>query len=95
MKRMIPVVDLATGAITERPSTTLTLDLPADLDRSAPTALDVHSRLQYRTIHGKNVLVPGFTRPLSWRVHGEDCLVSDEGAATPQTPRTYTLATVE
>jgi hypothetical protein len=96
MKRMIPIVDLATGAITDRPSNTLTLDVPQDLDRSAPAELDARSRLQYRTVHGTNAVVTGFTRPLSWRVHGEDCLVSDDGlVGTAQTPGTYKLATVE
>ena len=94
MKRMIPIVDL-TGVITDRPSNTLTLDVPEDFDRSALAELDVHSRVQYRTVYGKNAVVPGFTRPLSWRVHGEDCLVSDGSAGAAQTPGTYTLATVE
>ena len=97
MKRLIPIVDLATGAITDRPSSTPTLDLPQDFDRAnAAAEMDVRSRVQYRSVTGKNVVCPMFPRPLSWRVHGEDCLVSDEvpvGAA--QGARTYTLSTVE
>lgn len=97
MKRMIPIVDLATGAITDRPSNTLTLDLPADFDRSEAAAeLDTRSRVQYRSVNGKHVVCPVLPRPLSWRVHGEECLVSDESRpSAPQGPRTYTLSTVE
>jgi hypothetical protein len=97
MKRMIPIVDLATGAITDRPSNTLTLDLPEDFDRSnAAAEMDARSRVQYRSMNGKNVVCPMFPRPLSWRVHGEDCLVSDEvPAGVVRAARTYTLSTVE
>src|SRR3982751_1016107 len=36
MDRMIAVVDLSTGEVTERASTTLTLDLPPDFERATP-----------------------------------------------------------
>lgn len=95
MKRMIPIVDLATGAITDRPSNTLTFDLPDDFDRSSAAAeTDARSRVQYRSVNGKSVVCAMLPRPLSWRVHGEECLVSDE-AILPQGARTYTLSTVE
>lgn len=94
MKRMIPVVDLATGAISDRPSSTLTIDLPEDFDRSGAAAeVDARSRVQYRSVTGKSVASPAFLRPLSWRVHGEECLVSDEKPS--KGARTYTLSTVE
>jgi hypothetical protein len=97
MKRMIPIVDLTTGAITDRTSSTPTLDLPEDFDRSGAAAeSDARSRVQYRSVSGKNVVCPMFARPLSWRVHGEECLVSDEAAVgLAQGARTYTLSTVE
>ena len=97
MKRMIPIVDLATGVITDRLSNTLTLDLPEDFDRSGAGAqVDARSRVQYRSLNGKNVVSPTLLRPLSWRVHGEECLVSSEsplGAA--QSPGRYSLFAVE
>jgi hypothetical protein len=96
MKRMISIVDLATGAITDRPSNTPTLDLPEDFDRSVAGAeLDAQSRVQYRSVHGKDVVCPMFPRPLSWRVHGEECLISDDLAGVARRARTYTLSTVE
>ena len=94
MKRMIPIVDLATGAITDRPSSTPTLDLPEDFDREGRAAEMDRSRVQYRSVNGKDVVCPMFPRPLSWRVHGEECLVSDERQSAAGT-RTYTLSTVE
>jgi hypothetical protein len=97
MKRMIPIVDLATGAIMDRLSNTPTLDLPEDFDRSKAAAeVDGRSRVQYRSVSGKNVVCPTLPRPLSWRVHGEECLVSDEvTAGVGQGARTYTLFAVE
>ncbi|MGZ6126151.1 MAG: hypothetical protein ACXWLR_14380 [Myxococcales bacterium] len=95
MKRMIPIVDLATGAITDRPSNTPTLDLPEDFDRTAGVEMDTRSRVQYRSVSGKSVVCPMFPRPLSWRVHGEECLVSDEAPGARDGSKTYTLSTVE
>jgi hypothetical protein len=97
MKRMIPVVDLTSGAISLRPSHTLTLDLPQDFDRSAAIAeFDVQSRVRYLSLEGKRVVVTVQTRPLSWRVHGEECLVADHSSgATSARPGSYTLSTVE
>jgi hypothetical protein len=95
MRRMIPIVDLSSGTVSDRPSNTPTLDLPQDFDRTAPSAeVDVHSRVRYLTSEGKSVTRPALQRPLSWRVHGEDCLVS-EGAATAARPANYALFTVE
>ena len=59
MKRMIPVVDLTSGAISLRPSHTLTLDLPQDFDRTAAIAeFDVQSRMRYLSLEGKRVVLP-------------------------------------
>jgi len=96
MKRMIPIVDLATGAITDRLSNTLTFDVPEDIDRSTvAAAVDARSRVQYRSVNGKSVVSPAFPRPLSWRVHGEECFVCDEHPAGLPETRTYTLSAVE
>ena len=96
MKRMIPIVDLATGAITDRLSNTLTFDVPEDIDRSTVAAeVDARSRVQYRSVNGKSMVSPAFPRPLSWRVHGEECFVCDEHPAGLPETRTYTLSAVE
>lgn len=97
MKRMIPIVDLSSGAVSDRPSNTPTLDLPQDFDRAASCAeVDAQSRVRYLTQEGKSVVRPAMQRPLSWRVHGEECLVSDgPGAATAARPANYSLFTVE
>lgn len=97
MKRMIPIVDVSTGRIFDRPSDTRTLDLPPDFDRTAPVAeVDARSRVRYLSVNGKKIVRDAFARPLSWRVHGEDCLVCDgaSGAVDPDA-RSYTLAMVE
>jgi hypothetical protein len=97
MRRMIPIVDLSSGAVSDRPSNTPTLDLPQDFDRAASCVeVDVHSRVRYLTSGGKSVVRPAMQRPLSWRVHGEECLVSDGlGTATAARPANYSLFTVE
>ena len=97
MRRMISIVDLSTGRIWTRPSTTLTLDLPGDFDREIPSAaLDAKSHARYHTTDGKTVSRVVHPRPLSWRVRGEECLVADEaGTVGPLGPGTYTLCEVE
>lgn len=97
MKRMIPIVDLNSGVVSNRPSDTPTLDLPEDFDQAAAIAeFDVQSRLRYLSVDGKRVVRAGHLRPLSWRVHGESCLVSDHAAAaTALRPGSYTLSAVE
>jgi hypothetical protein len=97
MIRMIPIVDLTSGAISTRPSNTPTLDVPQDFDQGTPSAeFDVQSRVRYLSVEGKKVVRPVFPRPLSWRVHGEECLVSDQSSApTAAHPGSYTLFAVE
>ena len=78
MDRMIAVVDLSTGEVTERTSTTLTLDLPPDFERASPhVTLDGLSHAHYLGTDGKQREYSAFPRPLSWRARGEDCLVAD------------------
>src|SRR3989442_4990989 len=82
MRRMIPIVDLKTGAVLPRASDTRTLDLPVDLDLEfAVASLDAGSHVLYRSTRGKEVSCLVHPRPLSWRARGEECLVADDGAA--------------
>jgi len=95
MKDLIAIVDLRNGRIHERPSDTMTLDVPADLDRpDGVVSLDEQSHGHYIANDGKSREYPAFVRPLSWRTRGEECLVADR---TPRaaSPRLYRLAAVE
>jgi len=95
MRRMISIVDLSTGRIWTRPSTTLTLDLPGDFDREIPSAaLDAKSHARYHTTDGKTVSRVVHPRPLSWRVRGEECLIAEQAAGVTS-PGQYTLCAVE
>ncbi len=49
MQRMISIIDLRNGEVQERPSDTLTLDVPADFDRPAGSQRSSSPRL-YRLI---------------------------------------------
>ena len=97
MRRMISIVDLTTGQISVRPSDTPTFDLPGDFDRvSAVAALDSRSQARYSATGGKNVVRSVHSRPLSWRVRGEECLVADDGEMpTVSEPSHYTLCAIE
>ena len=97
MKRMISVFDLRTGEVSLRSSYTQTFDMPKDFDRSLAIAtLDDRFRARYVSIVGRNVVAPVSTRPLSWRVRGEECLVADaDGFPTLGAPARYTLVTVD
>jgi hypothetical protein len=93
MRRQIAIVDLKSGVISVRSSETTTLDLPQDFDPvTAIAELDVQSRVRYHSLDGKTVVRPVLPRPLSWRVHGEECLVSDHASGRPGS---YTLYAVE
>ncbi|HEY2029225.1 MAG TPA: hypothetical protein VGH20_08460 [Myxococcales bacterium] len=97
MIKTIPIVNLSTGRVHSRPSTTKTFDLPDDFDReSAVAALDSHSNAHYRSVQGKESSQHVLSRPLSWRVRGEQCLVADNDAApTPVKRVSYTMCTVQ
>lgn len=76
-RSIIPVVDLASGRVTERDRQTPTLDVPADFDRSSGVAsVDAQSRAHYLSTAGIALVNAAHTRPLSWRVRGEECLVA-------------------
>ena len=97
MRRMIVIVDLATGRVSERASDTSTIDLPGDFDRqTAVASLDLRSQAHYFSTGGKNVTGAVHPRPLSWRVQGEECLIAiGNGAATAEHPKSYKLCAVE
>jgi hypothetical protein len=94
---MIPIVVVATGHVSQRPSDTPTFDLPVDFDRlTAVASLDSHSQAHYFSIDGANVSLAVHQRPLSWRARGEECLVAfGTGRATPEHPSSFKLCEVE
>jgi len=97
MERLIAVVDLTSGEVSDRMSTTLTLDLPPDFERaSAIVSLDQLSHGHYLATDGKQREYSVYPRPLSWRARGEDCLISDRRGREPSSiAGTYRLTTVE
>jgi len=77
LRSTIPIVDLTSGVVTDRASNTLTLDVPADFDRSACLlSMDAQSRAHYLSTAGTTLVEATHPRPLSWRVRGEECLVA-------------------
>ena len=93
-RRTIAVVDLTSGKIIDRPSDTLTLDVPADFDRSACTAsVDAGARAHYLSTAGTTLVNPAHPRPLSWRVRGEECLVARARATAGKIP--YRLCAID
>jgi hypothetical protein len=94
---MIPVVVVATGHVSERPSDTPTFDLPVDFDRhTAVASLDSLSHAHYFSLDGISVSRSVHQRPLSWRARGEECLVaSGTRPATPEHPSSFKLCAVE
>jgi len=97
MNRMIAVVDLASGEVIDRPSTTLTLDVPPDFERtSGVVSVDPHSHGHYVATDGKNREYSAFPRPLSWRAYGEECLIAEKRRrASSSCEGVYRLTTVE
>ena len=97
MDRMIAVVDLTTGEVINRTSSTLTLDIPPDFERaSATVSLDDKSRGRYLATDGKEHEYSVFPRPLSWRARGEECLVADQrGRDRSERAGVYRLTAVE
>ena len=97
MRGMISIINRSTGRVSVKPSDTPTFDLPADFDRESGTAaVDTHSHAHYSSTNGRTVTLAVHSRPLSWRVRGEDCLVaSGAHVATPLHPRTFKLCAVK
>ncbi len=77
LRSTIPIVDLTSGVVTDRASNTLTLDVPADFDRSAcMLSLDAQSHAHYLSTAGTTLVETARPQPLLWRVRGEECLVA-------------------
>jgi len=82
MSIAIDVLDLASGAASHRPTSTLTLDVPRDLPESAVVFVDDGRRGRYVANNGKGVDYGVLPRPLGWRRPGEICLVARSGGAS-------------
>jgi len=83
MKKLIGVVDLADGTITERGQDSLTLDIPSDLDpKTASVAVYADEIGKYQTAAGENRVYRAHPRVLSGRAPGEECLVAAASVET-------------
>ena|SRR5690348_7296896 len=92
-RRIIPVLDRTSGRVTERVASTLTLDVPADFDRSACVAsVDARARAHYLSTAGTTLLNTAHPRPLTWRIRGEECLVADARARAGEIPYRLCIA---
>jgi hypothetical protein len=79
MKKLIEIVDLSSGAITNRMADTPTLDIPADLDwQTGGVCIDADRIVRYFAAGAARRLYVGSPRQLSGRVVGEECLVAVE-----------------
>ena len=77
MDKAIAVVDLTTGALQDRATDTLTLDIPRDFDRQTGGVFVDADRLgRYRTTAGATRVYLTSPRHLSQRSPGEECLVA-------------------
>jgi hypothetical protein len=95
MRRMISIVDLATGWVSDLPSDTPTFDVPQDFAQETwVAAVDARLHAHYSSARGTTVSSAVFPRPLSWRVRGEECLVAI-GARAATHPSDYKLCAVE
>ena len=83
VRKLIGIVDLSTGVIKNREANTLTLDIPADLDRvTGGVSVDAERIVRYFAAGGARRLYIGRPSQLSGRVLGEECLVANEDIAS-------------
>jgi hypothetical protein len=94
MSTLIGVLDLASGAASQRSIATLTLDVPRDLSESGVVSVDDDRRGRYVTNDGQGVVYRVLLRPLGWRRRGETCLVARIGGALRRTKQ-YRLSLVD
>ena len=97
MKKLIGIVDLTSGAITNRKANTLTLDVPADLDwQTGGVSIDADRIVRYFAAGAARRLYIGTPRRLSARIVGEECLVAVEPLDTVSfsCSRRYSLSVV-
>ena len=92
-RHSVPVLDRTSGKITDRDSGTPTLDVPSDFDRTARLAwVDARARARYISTSGSTVVNLAYPRPLSWRIHGEECLVAGAKGEDDETPYRLCIA---
>jgi hypothetical protein len=97
MKKLIEIVDLSSGAITNRNGDTLTLDVPVDLDwMTGGVSVDAERVVRYFAAGATRRLYVGRPSRLSGRIVGEECLVDGEGAKSENAAplRRYSLSVV-
>lgn len=97
MERMISIVSLMSGRISEMTSDTPTLDVPADFVRpDGVVSLDHTSQGHYIATDGKSHVYAAFLRPLSWRARGEEFLVVQRsGRASARSRNLYRLVSLD
>jgi hypothetical protein len=98
MTKLIGIVDLSSGAISDRSEDSLTLDIPADLDRiTGVVSLDADEVGCYTTVSGENRVYSARPTVLSRRSPGEECLVASTRIDTGEAnyPRSYRIAMVD
>jgi hypothetical protein len=96
MEKLIGVVDLSNGAVTDCQLDCLTLDVPPDIDRIAGSvSLSADNVARYVTASGLKRSYLAHPTALARRARGEECLVaaSDTGIAT--STRSYRIAMVD
>ena len=80
MKKLIGVVDLASGTVTNRRPDSLTLDVPPDLDWiTGGVSLDADSLGRYEAAGGESRVYFASPKHLWRRARGEECLVAAAG----------------
>lgn len=97
MIREITIQNPNNGQVVDRPANTCTIDVPADFDRvKGVLSIDANSQAKHVTADGRSQSFNAMTRPLSWRVHGEECLVADRpGRAAAVFAGTYRLRSIK
>jgi hypothetical protein len=98
MTKLIAVVDLASGTITNRRQDALTLDIPSDLDRgSGSVSVNADKLGRYLTAAGESRVYFANPRLLSGRAAGEECLVAaaDIETSGKTCTRRYRISMVE
>jgi hypothetical protein len=98
MEKLIGVVDLADGTITDRRQDCLTFDIPSDLDPTAGSvAVNADQLGTYLTAAGESRVYLAHPILLSGRAPGEECLVAAASfeAAGETSPRQFRIAMVD
>jgi hypothetical protein len=98
MKKLIGIVDLASGTITNRRQDALTLDIPSDLDwKTGGVSLNADSLGRYVATGGESHTYFASPSLLSKRTRGEECLVAAANVDTSGTSctRRYCISMVD